>query len=149
MRFLALAALLLLACSREPNFTEIATAASLRWEKAICLRSPPDSIAYVPLLPSCNGEVRIPGWYGCYTRSEHMVEVSWRVPKSLLLQVLTHELGHSLAKASTGGAVHVPDHKGIMAAYTSDAVDHITATDIALICKEQFCPCQNPEKTSP
>lgn len=58
----------------------------------------------------------------------------------MMLQVLTHEMGHSLHPNA-----HVADDAGIMSAYVSHAKTVITTADIQMICEEYDCPCRNPE----
>lgn len=141
MKLLALAGFFLLACTRQPSFGELVTAASSRWEKAVC-RTPQYSVmAYTPTILFCGG-VPNENYWGCYTIASGAIEVSQKVPREKLLWVITHEMGHALR----GFGGHVPSKKGLMAETSGTATPHITDEDIALVCEEIDCPCRNPEK---
>jgi hypothetical protein len=131
-----LAVVLLAACQHQPTFPELVTAANNRWYAAICRWPRYDDIQYVPSIPVCG----VPGsaWWGCYDNG--LVRISQVVPATDLLQVITHEMGHSISPNK-----HAKDNTGVMSAYVRQATHNITAADIALLCEEYECPCKNPE----
>jgi hypothetical protein len=87
---------------------------------------------------------KIPNAWGCYTTAEYLVEISESTPPEYLLQVITHEMGHSMVPHKEGGN-HLFFEQGIMMPHPEHSLGKITDADIDFICKEYDCPCRNPE----
>lgn len=127
-------------CAAEPSFRHLVYSAEMRWYSAVCRVPRYRTIIIVPVIERC-GKLDTDDIWGCYYPTSGQITLSAKIPRDKLLQVLTHEMGHSLAPGS-----HVPRDKGIMAPEVRRALPYITQADIDMVCEEYDCPCQRPEK---
>lgn len=137
-------AVLLFGCAAQPSFVQLVQTARHRWEVAVCRTPRYDSLEVVPIIAGCPGPPPFGDyWYGCYYPSTETLLISKKVPgaEGVLLQVITHEMGHSIHPGK-----HIEDNAGIMSPYISKSRPTITEADIDMICEEYDCPCRNPEK---
>jgi hypothetical protein len=131
---------LLLSCAAEApkHAPSIVTIAEQRWYRAICRWPRYDAIKIVPAPLVCNS---IEDAAGCHGHG--LIRIADDLAPEVVPTVLLHEMGHSLAPYAD--PAHLPAHKGVMSASIASGTKYITAHDIAWVCKEYDCPCNNPE----
>lgn len=139
--------LLITCCAHQPSFEQHVISAYNRWHNATCNVPKYTLIRVVPEIKECGIPdpklelVGPPTWWGCYHTDTGLIEISSLVPVETREQVIVHEMGHTLNPHR-----HVNNGTGIMAAGVSSATTHITQADIEMVCEENDCACQRPEK---
>lgn len=142
------ALILALACSpagypQRPSLQDMAAVAQQRWSAATCTRPEYEWIGYQNAPVPCGP---LDDVYGCQVSG--FIVISTDVPPSKIFQVVTHEIGHALARPVEGQRQHVHPRQGILAPNSSQCLDYITQADIDLVCATTDCKCQHPESPS-